>query len=141
MRVIAGITKGHLLKVPKGTPTRPATDLVRGAIFSILENLLLNGFEAQGEGALVQIRAGRDDDTGQALIEVMDNGPGIAEDLLPDLLFEPFKTTKDGGSGIGLWQVKRLVTALGGTISASNRAKGGARFVVQLPLRPAKPRQ
>jgi len=39
MRVIAGITKGHLLKVPKGTPTRPATDLVRGAIFSILENL------------------------------------------------------------------------------------------------------
>ena len=110
-------------------------------LFSILENLLLNGFEAQGEGALVQIRAGRDDDTGQALIEVMDNGPGIAEDLLPDLLFEPFKTTKDGGSGIGLWQVKRLVTALGGTISASNRAKGGARFVVQLPLRPAKPRQ
>jgi 16S rRNA (guanine966-N2)-methyltransferase len=39
MRVIAGKAKGHLLKVPKGTPTRPATDLVRGAIFSILENL------------------------------------------------------------------------------------------------------
>ncbi|MFC2041437.1 16S rRNA (guanine(966)-N(2))-methyltransferase RsmD [Chloroflexota bacterium] len=38
MRVIAGIAKGHRLKVPKGTITRPATDLVRGAIFSILEN-------------------------------------------------------------------------------------------------------
>ncbi|MFC1966796.1 16S rRNA (guanine(966)-N(2))-methyltransferase RsmD [Chloroflexota bacterium] len=38
MRVIAGIAKGNRLKVPKGTPTRPATDLVRGAIFSILEN-------------------------------------------------------------------------------------------------------
>ncbi len=37
MRVIAGKAKGHRLKVPKGTPTRPATDLVRGAIFSILE--------------------------------------------------------------------------------------------------------
>ncbi|MFC1985615.1 16S rRNA (guanine(966)-N(2))-methyltransferase RsmD [Chloroflexota bacterium] len=37
MRVIAGKAKGHRLKVPKG-PTRPATDLVRGAIFSILEN-------------------------------------------------------------------------------------------------------
>ena len=37
MRVIAGEAKGHQLKVPKGTPTRPATDLVRGAIFSILE--------------------------------------------------------------------------------------------------------
>ena len=38
MRVIAGKAKGHRLKVPKGTTTRPATDLVRGAIFSILEN-------------------------------------------------------------------------------------------------------
>ena len=38
MRVIAGKAKGHRLKFPKGTTTRPATDLVRGAIFSILEN-------------------------------------------------------------------------------------------------------
>jgi len=37
MRVIAGKAKGHRLRVPKGTITRPATDLVRGAIFSILE--------------------------------------------------------------------------------------------------------
>jgi len=37
MRVIAGQAKGHRLKVPKGTITRPATDLVRGAIFSVLE--------------------------------------------------------------------------------------------------------
>lgn len=39
MRVIAGKAKGHQLKFPKGTLTRPATDLVKGAIFSILENL------------------------------------------------------------------------------------------------------
>ncbi len=39
MRVIAGKAKGHRLKVPKGTVTRPATDLVRGAIFSILETI------------------------------------------------------------------------------------------------------
>jgi 16S rRNA (guanine(966)-N(2))-methyltransferase RsmD len=38
MRVITGKAKGHRLKFPKGTATRPATDLVRGAIFSILEN-------------------------------------------------------------------------------------------------------
>lgn len=38
LRVIAGQVKGHLLKVPRGVPVRPATDLVRGAIFSILEN-------------------------------------------------------------------------------------------------------
>lgn len=39
MRVIAGKAKGHRLKFPKGTKTRPATDLVRGAIFAILENI------------------------------------------------------------------------------------------------------
>jgi 16S rRNA (guanine966-N2)-methyltransferase len=39
MRVIAGKAKGHPLKFPEGAPTRPATDLVKGAIFSILENL------------------------------------------------------------------------------------------------------
>ncbi len=39
MRIIAGQAKGHPIKMPKGTPTRPATELVRGAIFSSLENM------------------------------------------------------------------------------------------------------
>ncbi len=56
MRVIAGKAKGHRLKVPKGTVTRPATDLVRGAIFSILENLTDNWTQVldlfSGSGAL-----------------------------------------------------------------------------------------
>ena len=39
MRVITGKAKGHRLKFPRGTRTRPATDLVRGAIFSMLENI------------------------------------------------------------------------------------------------------
>ncbi len=56
MRVIAGKAKGHRLKVPKGTTTRPATDLVRGAIFSILENVASDWTEVldlfSGSGAL-----------------------------------------------------------------------------------------
>ncbi len=56
MRVIAGKAKGHRLKVPRGTPTRPATDLVRGAIFSILENTTGNWEQVldlfSGSGAL-----------------------------------------------------------------------------------------
>ena len=56
MRVIAGKAKGHHLKVPKGTPTRPATDLVRGAIFSILETMDCDWREVldlfSGSGAL-----------------------------------------------------------------------------------------
>ncbi|MFC2034415.1 16S rRNA (guanine(966)-N(2))-methyltransferase RsmD [Chloroflexota bacterium] len=56
MRVIAGKAKGHRLKVPKRRATRPATDLVRGAIFSILENTTDNWRQVldlfSGSGAL-----------------------------------------------------------------------------------------
>lgn len=103
-------------------------------LFSILENLLLNAFEAGGEGTAVQIRSGKAPGGQEVLVEVEDNGPGIATELLPDALFEPFKTTRERGSGIGLWQVKRIVTGLGGTITAENRKGGGARFVLRLPL-------
>ena len=68
-------------------------------------------------------------------LEITDGGPGIPEELLPDRLFVPFKTTKPNGSGIGLWQVKRLVESLGGTIEAGNVEGGGAKFVVRLPLK------
>jgi len=100
---------------------------------SVLENLLLNAYEARGEGAVAGITIGRDD-VDQAHVEIIDNGPGILPELLPDGLFEPFKTSKDGGSGIGLWQVKRVITSLGGTVSAGNNPEGGAQFLIRLPL-------
>jgi signal transduction histidine kinase len=103
-------------------------------LFSILENLLINALEAGGETLEVKIRAAQDYKGKQALLEILDNGPGIAEDLLPDGLFAPFKTSKDGGSGIGLWQVKRMVERLGGSVAADNRPGGGARFAIRLPL-------
>lgn len=56
MRVIAGKAKGYRLKFPKGTTTRPATELVRGAIFSILENITSDWAQVldlfSGSGAL-----------------------------------------------------------------------------------------
>ncbi|MFH0769502.1 MAG: 16S rRNA (guanine(966)-N(2))-methyltransferase RsmD [Chloroflexota bacterium] len=56
MRVITGTAKGHRLKFPKGTTVRPATDLVRGAIFSILENIATDWEQVldlfSGSGAL-----------------------------------------------------------------------------------------
>jgi signal transduction histidine kinase len=83
---------------------------------------------------LTQINIQENNDHDQVLIEITDNGPGIPENMLPDTLFEPFATTKPRGTGIGLWQVKQLVTRLKGTISAENSEEGGARFVIRLPL-------
>ena len=105
-----------------------------GLFSRVLENLMLNALEAGGSDAVVRITAGRDEERSQVVIEITDNGPGIPEELLPVALFGPFRTTKPGGSGIGLWQVRRLVTSLNGTVSAENVTGGGARFVVRFPL-------
>ena len=98
----------------------------------ILENLVLNAMEAGAEkNHAVRV---------QILIEILenkafrmeckDNGPGIPNTLLPKQLFDPFISLKPKGSGIGLWQVKRLVESLGGTIAAQNDEAGGARFLL-----------
>ena len=69
------------------------------------------------------------------VIEVADNGRGIAPEVR-DRLFDPFFTTKEPGegTGLGLSICARLVEGMGGRIDAENRAGGGARFVIRLPV-------
>ncbi|WP_207678946.1 XrtA/PEP-CTERM system histidine kinase PrsK [Desulfonema magnum] len=110
-------------------PVKTDTELLS----RLMENLLLNALEAGGTGTVVEVKISYDANQ-QVNIELTDNGPGISAALLPDVLFEPFKTTKAGGSGIGLWQVKRLTAILGGDIIAENSDNGGARFVITLPV-------
>ena len=68
------------------------------------------------------------------VIEVLDNGPGIAPEHL-EHLFDPFFTTKEPGegTGLGLSICARLVEGMGGRIDAGNGPHGGARFVIRLP--------
>ena len=67
-------------------------------------------------------------------IIISDNGGGISEDLLPDRLFEMNTTTKDNGTGIGLYICKTIVEEhMGGTITVKN-TDVGAEFTITLPL-------
>lgn len=100
-------------------------------ISQILENLIINAQEAGGSGTAIRINVVLD---ANLQIEIQDNGPGIQVDLLPRALFEPFKTAKSNGSGIGLWQVRQLVERLGGDVRAQNVTAGGARFSIQFPF-------
>lgn len=101
-------------------------------ISQILENLLINALESGGAGTVVRIEAGVD---AMLRIDVRDNGPGIQPKLLPRSLFEPFKTAKLNGSGIGLWQARQLVELLGGNIQVRNLTEGGAGFTLSFPYR------
>jgi signal transduction histidine kinase len=99
-----------------------------------LLNLALNAIQAVGRNGRVEIAAGLDEKQAQMSVTVRDSGSGIPEDKQA-LIFEPFYTTKEDGSGLGLWIVQQIVLAHGGTVAAANAPEGGAVFTVRLPLR------
>jgi signal transduction histidine kinase len=72
-------------------------------------------------------------------VEVRDSGGGIPEEFIREHLFRPFRSTKESGLGIGLYQCKTLVEAAGGTIAVRSRPQAGTTVVVTLPAAPAGP--
>ena len=72
-----------------------------------------------------------------AEITVDDNGPGFHRELIGQV-FDPYVTTKAKGTGLGLAIVRKIVEEHGGHIVADNRAEGGARIRIDLPLTETK---
>jgi two-component system NtrC family sensor kinase len=96
-------------------------------------NLMLNAVQAMPNGGTLLIRtiaAGN-----HVVLEVADTGSGIAPENM-DRIWDPFFTTKPPGSGtgLGLSITQRVVSRHGGQITAENRAEGGARFTLELPV-------
>jgi signal transduction histidine kinase len=73
---------------------------------------------------------------GEVEIEVRDNGPGFPTELIPTL-GQPFVTTRatEGGSGLGIFVIRGIVDAHGGTVALENAAEGGAVLRIRLPVR------
>jgi two-component system OmpR family sensor kinase len=104
----------------------------------LIRNLLENAVRHTPEKATVELTARRDGD--EALLEVLDDGPGIPADM-EDQVFDrfvrgegPADTAGGGGSGLGLAIVRAVAEAHGGSVSAGRSTYGGARFSVRLPL-------
>lgn len=100
----------------------------------VLENLLVNALRYVPAGGTVEV-AVRKTSAGHELT-VTDDGPGIPEADVPhvfDRFYRADPARADGGSGLGLAIVKQIVTRHGGTVGASNREGGGARFRIELP--------
>jgi signal transduction histidine kinase len=97
-----------------------------------LLNLVLNAIEAVCENGRIQVAAEEVGESGEILISIQDDGPGIApEDL--NRIFEPYFTKRPGGTGLGLALVRRIVEKHMGKIRAQNLPEGGARFEIRLP--------
>ncbi len=111
--------------------------LVRGRedyLDQILANLLSNAAKYNSPGGRVQVRAGSEGDA--VVVRVLDDGPGIAEEeseRLFDLYYRSSATARSAsGSGLGLYVCRRLVEAMGGSITARRRLEGGSEFIVRL---------
>ena len=106
-------------------------------IRQVIVNLVSNAVRYTPKDGVIEVSLRRAGDGVEFIVE--DNGPGISPDDLPHL-FERFyrgdraRTRAGGGSGLGLAIAKQWTEAHGGTIRASNRPQGGARFVVRLPF-------
>ena len=99
----------------------------------VILNLVLNAIDAVGPEGTIVIRT-HAGNGGGVVLEVEDDGCGIAPDHLPKL-FEPFFTTKPVGRGIGigLSTCYHIIQAHGGDISADSARGSGSRFTVRLP--------
>jgi signal transduction histidine kinase len=96
----------------------------------VFMNLLLNAFDAVGEGGRVKLSV--ESAFTSMEVHVDDDGPGVPAEHLARV-FEPFFTTKVKGSGLGLPITHAIVSQHGGTVTASRSPLGGARFTVSLP--------
>ena len=67
------------------------------------------------------------------VIEVIDNGPGVASNIR-NQMFDPFFTTKPNGTGLGLWVVYRLVQSMQGVIEVKSELGKGTAFLIELPV-------
>ncbi len=94
----------------------------------IFLNLIMNACQAMPKGGALKIVGHQDN--GCTRIEVSDNGEGISPDKV-SRIFEPFYTTKDKGTGLGLYITKQLVEKNGGRISVESSPQGGTTFTLE----------
>jgi signal transduction histidine kinase len=107
-----------------GVPARFDARLLRRAVRNLLENAV-RASAGRGEVAVRVVAEG-----GDVVIAVADRGPGVPAELLPRI-FDPYFSTHDTGTGLGLPITRRIVEEHGGTIQAHNREGGGLEVVIR----------
>jgi signal transduction histidine kinase len=97
-------------------------------------NLLENALQAVGDAGRIEIGLRTSDGGRRVELTVTDSGPGI-DPALVERVFEPFFSTKSGGSGLGLPLVRKIVEDHGGGVALERLPEGGTRALLWLPAR------
>ncbi|HSG28051.1 MAG TPA: ATP-binding protein, partial [Candidatus Krumholzibacterium sp.] len=104
-------------------------DQIRRVLINLFDNAI--GVSPEGRELEIAIDLKRED--GSIRLDFHDNGPGIPEADIARI-FDPYFTTRDDGTGLGLAVVKSIILQHGGEIEAENAAGGGACFRIRLPI-------
>jgi two-component system sensor histidine kinase CpxA len=111
--------------------------LLRSAIENVVRNAAR--YTNEGTSARITLERSQDDHVSEAVLRIVDSGPGVPEEALGKL-FTPFYRIDDargrqtGGVGLGLAITERAVRLHGGTVRASNRPEGGLQVEIRLPI-------
>jgi signal transduction histidine kinase len=117
----------------------PSVAIDREQMKQVFMNLILNGIQAMKEGGSISVstRSTSKNESGETAhfvqIEVRDTGVGIAEENL-EHIFDPFFTSKDEGSGLGLSISHQIVQEHGGYVEVQSKIGTGTSFFVNLPI-------
>ena len=116
----------------------PQIALDRDQLEQVFFNLIKNALEAVKDGGKIALEIGADDN--DVVTTITDSGVGIPAEQLVHL-FEPYRTTKEHGTGLGLMISQRIVRDHGGTISVESEPGRGTTFTVRLPRLEKRVRQ
>jgi signal transduction histidine kinase len=105
-------------------------DLVK--MDAVFINLIINSIQAMEQGGIIEIKISSKGN--DAVVDFIDSGSGIAEELIGKI-FEPLFTTKQKGTGLGLASCKNIIDQHGGSFSVKNNP---TTFTIRLPMIPAK---
>ena len=108
----------------------PSVLAVSAQVQQVFLNLSLNAYDAMPAGGVLEIRARKKKKNVEIVFQ--DDGTGIAPEDQPNI-FEPFISTKDGGTGLGLTVSYNIIAALGGELEFIANNQEGACFQVTLP--------
>jgi len=102
-----------------------------GALEQAVSHLIQNALEASRETEPVTVKVTGDGES--VYVAITDKGCGMDGDFVRNRLFQPFVSTKDAGFGIGAFEARALIVALGGRLSVDSRPGRGTTFTIQLP--------
>ena len=102
------------------------------ALEQALGHLIDNAIDASPPGAPVSVRVASGKDA--VSIAIVDEGAGMDADFIRNRLFQPFASTKKDGFGVGAFEAKSLIAAMGGRLTVDSRPGHGTRFTISLPL-------